>query len=118
MVKSVSTLLNEADEILVKTAAAKNAIPADDVIKIAKQLKDSGKISAEGLSDENLAVKIAHAFAIVDTVINLEEMAKVAFFEEKAKEAGFSDGKVSEYIEKKASPKFVSALSLVPWLNR
>jgi hypothetical protein len=120
MAKSVSTLLNEAGKLLEKTAAAeKTKASTDDVIKIAQQLREGTKQEhLDGLSDESLAVKIAHAFAIVDTVINLEELIKVAHFDAQAREAGYSEEKVAEYIEKKASPNFVSALSMVSWLNK
>ena len=62
-------------------------------------------------------LKIAEAIAIVDTLINLEHLVKVAQLESKAKEAGITDDRLADFLEKKAGAKFVSVTSMIPWLR-
>lgn len=115
MSKSVGALLAEAEQIMTKHASKKSeGVDSSVVLKLAEQLR--GTPESEGQPD--LTVKIAEAIAIVDTLLNLEEIIKVAHFEGQAKTAGFNDEQISEYVEKKASPKFVSVVSMIPWLTR
>lgn len=117
MTKSVNALLAEAEKIMTKHASQKAETPDQEVVlKLAEQLR--GQDCAEKPETQDLTVKIAEAIAIVDTLLNLEEIVKVAHFESQAKEAGYSSEQISEYFEKKASPKFVSVMSMIPWLNR
>jgi hypothetical protein len=116
MGKTIGALLQEAETIITKHASEK--IAAEDpalVLKLAEQLRKGPVKEASG---NDLTVKIAEAISIVDTLINLESILKVAHFEAQAKTAGFSEAQISEYIEKNASPKFVSVTSMIPWLNR
>jgi hypothetical protein len=115
MSKSVGALLAEAEQIMTKHASKKSEnVDSSVVFKLAEQLRSA----PESVEQPDLTVKIAEAIAIVDTLINLEEIVKVAHFEGQAKTAGFNDEQISEYVEKKASPKFVSVVSMIPWLNR
>lgn len=116
MTKSVNSLLAEAEQIMTKHASKKpeNA-DSSVVLKLAEQLRKGQVAEPEATS---LTVKIAEAIAIVDTLINLEQIIKVAHFEGQAKEAGYNDDQIADFIEKKASPKFVSVVSMIPWLNR
>ena len=114
MARSIGDLISEADEILaMKYGTVKTAEPQDDIYKLASELK---KVSSEdGLVDDNLSVteKIAHAVALVDTLLNLEEMKKIADFEKKAQEAGFPEDKVASFFEKRAAVKFRSVLDMI-----
>lgn len=111
MSKSVSALLAEAEELIsTKLAAKEEATDPSVVLKLAEQLR-------EGVKEPSLTVKIAEAIAIVDTLINLEELVKVAHLEAKAKEAGFTEDQVADFLEKKAGTKFVSVTSMIPWLR-
>lgn len=111
MTKSVSSLLAEAEELIsTKLASKRVSHDSSAVVKLAAELR-------EGAREPNLTVKIAEAIAIVDTLINLEELVKIAHLEEKAKAAGYTEDQVTEFIEKKASPKFVSVTSMFPWLR-
>jgi hypothetical protein len=115
MSKSVGALLAEAEQIMTKHASKKSeTVDSSVVLKLAEQLRKT----PESADQSDLTVKIAEAIAIVDTLINLEEIVRVAHFEGQAKTAGFNDEQISEYVEKKASPKFVSVVSMIPWLNR
>jgi len=115
MSKSVGALLAEAEQIMTKHASKKSEnVDSSVVFKLAEQLRKT----PESVEQPDLTVKIAEAIAIVDTLINLEEIVRVAHFEGQAKTAGFNDAQISEYVEKKASPKYVSVVSMIPWLNR
>jgi len=116
MAKSVSALLAEAEQIMTKHAAKKvESVDSSVVLKLAEQLRQGPVVED---SDTSLTVKIAEAIAIVDTLINLEQIVKVAHFEGQAKEAGYNAEQISDYIEKNAGSKFVSVVSMIPWLNR
>jgi len=115
MGKSVGYLLAEAQEIMEKRASLRPEAPKSEmVVKLANELRKAPE-SAEPGTD--LTVKVAEAIAIVDTLLNMEEILKVAHFEAKARESGVTDEQITDYIEKKASPKFVSVVSMIPWLN-
>lgn len=112
MTKTVNALLAEAEQIMTKHASKQPENASSSVVAdLAEQLRS-------GPAEPDLTVKIAEAIAIVDTLINLEQIVKVAYFEGQAKEAGFNEAQIADYIEKKASPKFTSVMSMIPWLNR
>lgn len=116
MTKSVNTLLAEAEQIMAKHASQKpEKTDSSVVLKLAEQLR---KTQGEEDPNTSLTVKIAEAIAIVDTLINLEQIVKVAHFEGQARNAGYDEAQIADFIEKKASPKFVSVVSMIPWLNR
>lgn len=115
MAKSLDALLSEADAIIETKLASKKPEPRDDdIFKLAEDLKGS-KPAADEEMCLTLTEKIAHSIAIVDTLLNLDTLVKMAQFESKAKESGFSDGQISEYFEKKASVKFKTVLDELPW---
>lgn len=113
MAKKISDFIAEADEIIsIKTAAKKPAPQQDDIFKLAEELTHpQHELDAD---DYSLTEKIAHSIALVDTLINLPELVKIANFESKAKESGYSSEQISELFEKKASIKFKSVLDMIP----
>lgn len=114
MSRNISTLLQEADSIIEKRASeTANVVPAvesEDIFKIAAELRQPSR-SVD--TDLTMFEKIAHAIALVDTLINANEIAKIASFEEKAASAGYSPEQVCDYFEKNASVKFRSVLDLI-----
>lgn len=110
MVRPISDLIAEADKIvehhMTKQAASHEQ---EDVFKLAEELKKP--VASPG--DLSMTEKIAHAFALVDTVLNLPELVKIAQFEDAAREKGIPSEKVADYFEKNASVRFKSALSLL-----
>ena len=114
MAKTLSTLLQEADELIqTKTAgiSAKNAPeadPEDDIFKLAESVRQGGT-SKEGSSDVSdevvytLVEKIAHAAAIADVWQNLPTLIKIASFEEQSRAQGRSNEQIADFLEKNAS---------------
>lgn len=124
---SIDEILMEADGVLEKRAA-KNPKPevsseADaEVVKLANFLmqedaslfekqKPTVKIASSTSAtptmsnDQYLAEKIAEAFAITETMLNLEELRKEQLFIEKAAAAGHSEEAIEAFLEKRAAPK-------------
>ena len=112
--RSIDQLLAEADRIIEKKASTKVATnvvsSGDDVDKLASMLEaDLGfsvtqeKVAAPKEIIDTPFEKIARSLAIAEALVNLNEMKKIAEFEAKAKAAGYSESKINEYIEKKAS---------------
>lgn len=113
MARSISDLISEADEILaIKTASEQKPVAQDDIYKLASDLKKTAK-QEESSDDLTVTEKIAHAVAIVDTLLNLAEMKKIADFEKKAQDAGYPEEKVSSFFEKRASVNFRSVLDMI-----
>lgn len=115
MAASLNSLLTEADSIIESRLSSKAPAVQDDIFKLAEELKASS-VKNDDL-DLTLTEKIAHSIAIVDTLLNLEALTKMASFEEKAKESGFSEEQISEFFEKKASIKFRSVLEDLDWMR-
>ena len=114
MARSVGSMLAEAQEIMEKRASLKPEAPKPELVhKLAAELR---KVP-ESDDKVDLTVKIAEVIAIVDTLLNMEEILKVAHFEGQAREAGYNEEQITDYIEKKASPKFVSVISMIPWIK-
>ena len=62
--------------------------------------------------------KVAHALAIVETLMNIEQLQKVAAFEKTATERGFTPEQIAEFIEKQAMvPAYKLALIDSPMLE-
>lgn len=118
MAKNLGDLIREADELVsVKTASVKPKAQEDDVFKLAEELV--GKQPPELTeNDFNMTEKIAHSVAMVETLINMPLLMKVAEFEKKAKESGYTPAQIAEYFEKNASLNFVSIAQALPWFNR
>jgi hypothetical protein len=128
MAKHLSTILQEADEIIgsrsggqVKTASS---LKDEDILNLAALLQaPQVKQASEELvdSDENMTVteKIAHALAITECLMNLDELAKMHQFEKAAQEKGYSEAQIEEFIEKRASTpgRLKSVLKVIPWLG-
>jgi F420-0:gamma-glutamyl ligase len=112
MPKKLSDLLKDADDLITKKTASVAELPKDDdVVKLASELVSTEESTAPEL---NFAEKVAHAAALLDTLINFESLIKVAAFEEEAKQAGYSEEQITDYFEKKASVPFRSVTELIP----
>lgn len=116
MAKSLDTLLSEADALIDSKLDCKTPAPQDDIFKLAEELTHSGRSTNEDMA-LTLTEKIAHSIAIVDTLLNLESLSKMASFEDKAKESGFSNEQISEFFEKRSSVKFRSVLDEISWMR-
>ena len=117
MAKSLGDLIRDADEIItVKTASVKPQVQ-DDIFKLAGELVED-RAPALTEDDFSMAEKIAHSVALVETLINMPTLKKVAEFEKKAKESGYTPEQITEYFEKNASLNFVSIARALPWFNR
>lgn len=110
--RNISDLIREADEIIEKRASKKEDKPVDndEITKLANSLMEQENLHQEKIASvsiekplQSVVEKLAHAVALVDTYINLEEFQKVADFEEKALEAGYSPEAIEQYVEKIAS---------------
>lgn len=107
--KNLSQILKEADDLLndqTKTASA-NVQPSndhDEVMSLANiMMKEASSITVDSNIEETPIEKVAHACAIIETVLSCkaeERMQKVA---SKALEQGFSQEEVDEYMEKNAA---------------
>lgn len=121
MAVNLSQLLQDADEIIEKRASSTvfEKVPQpkeDEVTKLARELVEGegGTDADEWTSQE----KLAHAIMLVATYANLPELTKIAQFESKAAEAGYSSEQIDRLIEKRANAKPVVTLeTLIPWLS-
>ena len=116
MAKSLDALLSEADAIIETKLAQVKPELKDDIFKLAEELTSSGRVSNEEIA-LSLTEKIAHSIAVVDTLLNLETLSKMATFEDKAVASGYSEAQLSKFFEKKAGVKFRSVLDELPWLK-
>jgi len=116
MVKSLDTLLSEADSLIEMKLAQKTPEPQDNIFKLAEELKTSGRASDDDIA-YSITEKIAHSIAVVDTLLNLETLSKMASFEDKAASSGYTEEQLSKFFEKKAAVKFRSVLDELPWLK-
>lgn len=118
MPRSLGDLIRDADELITsKLASPKPQVQEDDIFKMAKELVKNDEVPVTD-NDYSMAEKIAHSIALVETLINMPALIKVAEFEKKAKESGFTSEQISDYFEKKASINFVSIAQALPWFNR
>ena len=123
-------ILQEADAILEKHASpSKETTSAKENVKTASADPEAVTLAEEllkGQYDFNPGIekvatsqmtameKIAHSMAIVDTLLNISELAKLEKTAQVAEESGYSAQQISEYIEKKASEmKLVSVGALI-----
>jgi len=118
MAKSISALLQDAEELISKKIASANAPvhAEDDVTKLARELMAESEVepSYEDVSDFTITEKLAHAAALLDTLINMDTLVKVAAFEDEAIRSGHSPEDVSEFFEKRGSVSFRSVTELIP----
>lgn len=110
MTKTINDLIAEADQIIEKHTTKTAAAQSDDVFKLAEELTRPADDSEFHMT---MTEKVAHAFALVDTVLNLPEIVKLAQFEEEAVKKGIAPERIAGYFEKNAAVKFKSALSLL-----
>lgn len=122
MSRSINDILREADDIVAartseKTASAAKSTPSysdEDIFKLAEALT-----APEESTINTLTEKVAASIALVDTLLNLDTLIKIAHFEKAAKEKGYSEEKVAEFLEKQASEgaaKFKSVVKMLPWM--
>lgn len=129
MVRPLSDLIKDADDIIFgrqpvqeKTAgAAEKELSDEDIFKLAEQIKRPSQPQTEKLAEDDFSMtmreKLAHAVALVDTLLNLPTLAKVAEFEDRARAEGYSDAEIAAQLEKTAGIKFRSVLDDMPWLQ-
>ena len=133
--RSLNDMIRDADEIFEKRASKQENTKStkssgysdDEIFKLAEELKSPSRTSAarEKLAEHDgetkiaftLREQIAHSAAIIDTLLNLEQLEKFAALESAAKEKGFSDAQIQSFFEKNASTAgFRSILSEIPAL--
>lgn len=93
----------------------------DDILALAAQLSKSATATplAGPTPDAvmNMTEKVAHSIAIVDTLLNMQELVKMAEFEKAALARGFSQPQIEAYMAKTANAK-ASGLSTIANLLR
>ena len=116
MSKSISALLQDAEELISKKIAGATPTPTveDDVVKLAGELMQEPEQTFEEVSDHTITEKLAHAAALLDTLINMDTLVKVAAFEEDALRSGHSPESVAAFFEKRGSVGFRSVTELIP----
>jgi hypothetical protein len=113
MARSINSIIEDADKIINSKVASGPALPQDDdIFKLASNLT---KGTSAGLSEDDftLTEKIAHAIAVVDTILNIPAMAKIANFTKVAQDQGYTEGQISEFFEKNSSVEFRSVFDLL-----
>lgn len=110
---NLNDLIREADTIIEKKASKnKPAVQTfddeDEISKLAALMVGDDQLAPKQEKVASAIVetpfeKIAHAIAIVETLINIEELQKLASFEDQARDKGFSETQIEEFIEKRAS---------------
>jgi hypothetical protein len=111
MARTFDDVLGEFEELFgsqEKTASAPSA--ADEVDSLVEQLKTSpafdhqmvgGRFGAP--EPQPLWEKVAESLAFAETIANLPTLQKIAAFEERAIEKGFSEKQISDYYVKTGS---------------
>lgn len=128
MSKHLSSILQEADEIINSRAGGENikeasaAVKDEEVLELASFLQNGSTKQASEVREEwamNVTEKIAHALAVTECLMNLDELVKTAQFEKEACAKGFTDEQIEAFIEKRASTpgRFKSVLKMLPWLG-
>ncbi len=111
MAKSISDLLKEADSVMaektagVKTASQKTVVDYDAEVKSLHDMmmKEASSVQIPQEIEETPIEKIAHACAIVETVLDMQSEIRQQKIASAALEQGFSQEEVEEYMEKNAS---------------
>lgn len=132
--RSINDMIRDADEIFEKRASEQGSTKGksskgysdEEIFKLAEELKNPAKapIAREKVAKDDgetklaftLREQIAHSAAIIDTLLNLEQLEKFAALESAAREKGFSDEQIQSFFEKNASVGFRSILSEIPAL--
>ena len=103
MARSLEQLISDADQIIEKRAAAPKAQAAVDdgeVVKLASLLAAKDAPQADTFQMTMLE-KVAHSIAIVETIQQLEQLEKIAKFEEGCRGKGFSEDQINAFLEKR-----------------
>lgn len=131
MVRPLSEIIRDTDEILARRTAGGEKIASssdqemsdDDIFKLAAQIRKAPEVHVEKRAQESsddleftMREKVAHAIAIVDTLLNLPTLAKVAAFEDAARAEGYTTAQIAAQLEKTAGIQFRSILNEMPWL--
>lgn len=130
MAKTIQDLLNEADVVIEKRASAVALVSSDgddEAVKLAESLENWGlgvpkkeevkTASHEGKTPQyDINEKVAHAIAIIDTVMNLPLIQKLEEFEKVAEEKGFSKEEIDGFVKKAISGKQLDTTGI--WAKR
>ena len=111
MAKSISDLLKEADSVLaeksmgVKVASQKPVVDYDAEVQSLHDMmmKEAASVQPKQEIEETPLEKIAHACAIIETVLDVQSEVRQQKVAQAALENGFSQEEVNEYMEKNAS---------------
>jgi hypothetical protein len=111
--RNIDDLIKEADEVIRrKTEPVKTAggfIAENDIGKLASALQTD-----IDTLDYTVAEKLASAVAISNVLLNLPTIQKLAAVEDRAKQAGISEEKISDTLVKNASLlKFRNLLDMI-----
>lgn len=107
MAKCLSDLLQNADTLIngrVNAEKVASAHETDDVFKLAELVRRGPSVNQEKTAtvledDFSFQEKIAHSMAISDALSLLPTIEKIAQFEKKARDAGYTEEQVQRYIE-------------------
>jgi hypothetical protein len=122
MAKSISQLCQEADELFtVKVAEAQRRGSPDDYSQPSEKVASLlGQLNQFGMAKEaGFEERLIESLAMVDTVLNLPTLAKMAALEKKASESGIPEAQIESFFEKNASKfEMKSIVDLIPWLQK
>jgi len=121
---TIDALLAEADEIIEKKASPvpqKPEVVDEEVTKLANFLMDDENFVEPPkpelevkTAEQPLVEKIAHALAITHVIANLDELTKIAEFQQKSLDAGYTEDQVIAFLEKNADG-IGAKLAKLPW---
>ncbi|MCJ7520614.1 MAG: hypothetical protein MUP21_00080 [Dehalococcoidia bacterium] len=132
--RSINDMIRDADEIFEKRASKQENTKStkssgysdEDIFKLAEELRGPTKapVVRDKVANDDGETKLAftlreqivHSAAIIDTLLNLEQLVKCAALESAAREKGFSEEQIQSFFEKNASVGFRSILSEIPAL--
>lgn len=97
-VVKLASFLMEEDKELAEQVAPRKTHEKVASIQVSEDEVNMGVLEPQSVYIE----KIAESLAIVDTLINIQELAKLENFEKKARAAGHSDEQIEEYLQKQA----------------
>lgn len=98
VVKLASFLMEEDKEFAEQVTPPKSTHEKVASTQVSEDEVNMGTLEPQSVYIE----KIAESLAIVDTLINIQELAKAHEFEKRAKAAGYNDEQIEEYLQKQA----------------
>lgn len=122
MAKTLGQLCIEADQIIMaKHASAPPSRVADDYAQpsekighLLSELNEAGTVKEASLQE-----RLLMSLAMVDTMLNLPTLAKMAVLEKKASDAGVPEAQITDFFEKRAEDfRMTSIVDLIPWLTK